>query len=136
MITDYLLSNGTITIESLRPDGGHRTFRIRTQPEDSNFAPGRRVVALLSGPDNESDYTGFAFVAEDGGGVDVWRSKRGMDEKRSTWEWYADMLTRPGIYQTQGYRYLVSQRCRRCNRKLTDPISISEGIGPECAGRS
>lgn len=26
-------------------------------------------------------------------------------------------------------------RCARCNRRLTDPISISTGLGPICAGR-
>lgn len=27
-------------------------------------------------------------------------------------------------------------RCRRCHRPLTDPVSISLGMGPECRGRS
>jgi len=28
--------------------------------------------------------------------------------------------------------YKEPTRCRRCNRILTDPISIKAGIGPEC----
>ena len=28
-----------------------------------------------------------------------------------------------------------SPRCGRCNRPLTDPVSISLGMGPECRGR-
>lgn len=31
-----------------------------------------------------------------------------------------------------GYRLLEENSCVRCNRRLTDPVSISCGIGPEC----
>jgi hypothetical protein len=46
--------NGRYTIQN-RTTGEHRTFIIRTQPKDSKFAPGCRVAALLTGPDNDSD---------------------------------------------------------------------------------
>ena len=65
--------NGTITIYNPATDA-HRTFRIRTQPDDSDFAPGQRVVSLLVGPDNESDYQGFGFVSY--GRIAVWHSRR------------------------------------------------------------
>lgn len=31
------------------------------------------------------------------------------------------------------YAVMLSKRCVRCNRKLTNPESIKAGIGPECA---
>lgn len=121
--------NGTITIEN-PATRQHRTFSIRTQPEDAKFAPGQRIVALLTGPCNESDYQGFGFVAEDGT-VLVWRSKRGGD-----FEKFADMLANPVSWMTRtGVNYLFEGRCIRCNRKLTTPESIRTGIGPVCAGR-
>ena len=67
--------NGTFTMTN-RESGEHRTFQIRTQPDDAKFAPGKRVIALLRGPDNESDYQPFGFVSEDGT-IYVWRSKQG-----------------------------------------------------------
>jgi hypothetical protein len=129
--------NGTYTMTS--PKGGHRTFSIKTQPADSKFAPGKRILALLTGPDNEANYTSFAFVTDQG--ITVWRSKRGKGREHSAYDWYATMLwslARRGAesqWNAKGYELLVEGRCLRCNRKLTDPVSISTGLGPICAGR-
>ena len=49
--------NGRFTVTSTKT-GEHRTFRIRTQPDDAKFAPKERVITLLIGPDNESSYKG------------------------------------------------------------------------------
>lgn len=129
--------NGTYTVASAR-SGKHRTFSIRTQPDDSKFAPGKRVIALLTGPDNEGDYTPFGFV--DDQKITVWRSKRGQAEP-SAYETYARLIwslaTRGEESEARraGYTLLVEGRCIRCNRKLSDPTSIRTGIGPVCAGR-
>jgi hypothetical protein len=120
--------NGTITIRNTRT-GNHRTFRIRTQAADARFAPGKRTVSLLTGSNNETDYTGFGFVGDDGGIV-VWNARRADGD--GIFEKYADMLTRPQAYESSGCEYLWSERCRKCNRPLTDPTSISLGIGPKC----
>lgn len=124
--------NGTYTIEN-RVTGEHRTFKIRTQKEDASFAPGKRILSLLTGNDNEHSYTGFAFVNEDG--IAVWRSKQGGDFDvfaRMVWS-----LALDGGFSSYADRYtlLVSGSCIRCNRKLTTPASIKSGIGPVCDGR-
>ena len=42
------------------------------------------------------------------------------------------MLTDPKRWEnTVEYRF--EGKCRKCNRKLTNPDSIDNGIGPECA---
>lgn len=123
-------ANGTLTIES--PKGGHRTFRITT----SKALGGKRVVALLTGSDNENDYTGFAFATDDG--VKVWRRFLSTpNEKPTKWEYFGAMLDRlvGGIENPltlDGYTVKHERKCRRCNRKLTTPESIEAGIGPEC----
>lgn len=122
--------NGTYTIESTRT-GEHRTFQIRTQPEDAKFAPGARVLALLNGPDNEGSFKPFAFAKENG--FVVWRKHQGTVMAK-----YAAML---GALLTKeesntfanGYRITKACTCIRCNRKLTTPDSIKCGIGPLCA---
>jgi hypothetical protein len=123
--------NGEITIEGPK---GHRTFRVKS----SKFGKGdkaeiKRVVGLLVGSDNESDYVNFAF-ATDAGRVVVWKRFRGTDEKLSAHEVYATMLDDRGRqnFEARGYKYLVSTHCTRCNRKLTDPVSIETGMGPHC----
>lgn len=119
--------NGTLTAENVAT-GEWRTFQIKTQPEDANFAPGERIAYLLTGADNENDFTGFAFVKDDGR-LFVWKKKRG-----TIFDAYAKMLERPERY-AKTVRFFFQGRCRRCNRKLTTPESVSAGIGPICAGR-
>ena len=121
--------NGTITCTN-PATGESRTFRIKTQSMDSGFAPGKRVLSLLTGPDNEADYTGFAFI-DDRGRVSLWRSK--LDTK---FEQYGRFIERLEYHQDKhGMQVLWAARCRVCNRQLTTVESIESGIGPVCAGR-
>ena len=127
--------NGTFTVHN-PATGNHRTFEIKTRPDDAKFAPGKRVIALLNGPDNEGDYQGFGFV--DDTGISVWRNKRGMHGQKSTWEVYArmvwEMLTNPASsWHQRGLTIEASKRCLCCNRKLTTPESLAVGYGPECS---
>lgn len=134
--------NGTYTIENTKT-GNHRTFSIKTQSADAKFAPGSRVVALLTGPDNTADYQPFAFVTTDG--LTVWKKKRGSFPvgggayQYSAWEYYAMMLLdlvergQVSVWSKRGYAVRASTVCIQCNRKLTTPDSIKCGIGPDCA---
>lgn len=121
--------NGCVTMVNPQT-GNHRTIRIKTQDEDAKFAPGRRIISLLTGSNNERDYTGFGFVNADGT-IDVWRKKQdGVFPK------LADMIVRHEFYaENHGIEYVVEGRCRICNRLLTDEQSIAEGIGPTCKKR-
>jgi hypothetical protein len=130
------LFNGRYTIESTATSD-HRTFWVRRQDDKDEFAPGKRIVYLLTGPKNDDldSYTPFAFVDDDG--IHVWHSKA---QRSKLWAIYADMLwtlALDGAFSPwatkQGYRILVEGACVRCNRVLTEPTSIRTGIGPICA---
>lgn len=109
-------------------DGDYRTIRLRTQEPDASFAPGEQVASFLSGPDNESDYTGFAFVKADGRYF-LW--KRFRQETRLDRALNVLLSDPDGAGEEYALR---SGRCRRCNRQLTVPASINRGFGPTCAG--
>lgn len=133
-----LAFNGKFTI--MNPNTGqHRTFMIKTQLPDSDFAPGKRVIYMMTGEDNETDYTGFGFVEDTG--IKVWAKKRGTIAKPSFWEQCAKMVWSLGTegadspYLKLGLTWELSKRCRVCNRTLTNPESLASGIGPECAQR-
>ena len=113
-------------------DYGHRTFRIRTQDQDANFAPGKQIVGFLNGPDNTSDYVQFAFILD--GKLYPW--KRFQSGYHTILE-AARFLISPGSHQeAAGKRYAQgSGNCWVCNRMLTTPESIAAGIGPTCASR-
>lgn len=118
--------DGCVTISNAQT-GNHRTFKVRTQAQDANFAPGKRIIALLTGPDNTSDYQPFGFVEDNR--VRLWKSKQ-----TDTFRKYADMLERPSAYESLGFiTYQYEARCKRCGRLLTRPESITLGLGPECA---
>lgn len=133
-----MIPNGIYTFTNTK--GEHRTFKVKTQKKDAKFAPGRRIAALLTGADNENDYTGFGFIEEDGK-VKVWNTRR-----NSTYEYYAKMIAlagqvvnltkeeTEGVIHCSGHRYefKASRRCMVCNRTLTCPESIKTGIGPIC----
>ena len=127
--------NGIYTIKSAET-GDHRTFKISTQGEKAEFAPGKRVVSLFTGTDNTADdhYTGFAFI--DDHGIAVWAKKQG----ERLWTTYADMLWTLALdgafsrWADKGFTIAGSGTCLRCNRLLTNPESLITGIGPVCAG--
>ncbi len=135
------LFGGRYTIES-KQTGEHRTVWVRTQPSEAEFAPGKRIVSLLTGSQNDDPdcYTGFAFVDDDG--IHVWASKAkpgarsGSDGHR--WIQFADLLWTLALdgafspWAEKGYRVLMEGACCRCNRPLTTPDSIKAGIGPIC----
>jgi len=128
--TEFAISthNGTITVSNPN-SGNHRTFKIRTQKLDAKFAPGKRIVSLLTGEDNGSDYTSFGFVS-DTGKISLWR--KFYDTK---YEKLAELLEYPDrAIALWGMEYQWAAKCRVCNHELTDPISISLGIGPTCRG--
>lgn len=130
-----MIFNGTITIRR-RSTGDHRTFRIKTYKQGP--LEGKRVVSLLSGPDNENHYQGFGFVSEDGTKINVWRKHRGQDGHCSAYDWYAiyiEQLTGGSPEWLQQFDIQAEKRCAVCNRKLTNPESLLTGVGPECGNR-
>lgn len=123
--------NGEFTIKS--PRGGHKTFQIKTTLRGK--LKGKRILKVLVGPDNTTDYEGFAFVSDDETRFNVWARFKGTDR-----EMYATMLLdmmqngEASQFAIKGYELLKATVCRKCNRKLTTPESIESGIGPICAG--
>lgn len=117
--------NGTLTIKS-RATGEHRTVDIRTcKYKDGSL---HRVVSLLVGANNETDYQGFGECHATG--ARVWT--RHANSK--TYCWLTKALNHPERYLDQ-VEFLFEARCRICDRKLTTPESVRTGIGPTCAGR-
>ena len=117
--------NGKFTVKSTKT-GEHRTFRVRTQPKDSSFCPGKRVLSLLTGADNDNSYTGFAFV--DDFGIHLWGKK-----KTEQYIALATMLEHLQKHEDAGRVEVYAETtCRKCNRALTTPESILSGIGPIC----
>jgi hypothetical protein len=146
------VANGTFTL--IWPDGRHKTFAIKTMESAEKqkargkapFAPGKRVISLMTGADNETSYTKFGFVYDNR--ISIWPSIRAAvkPQARRVWNegkiedqvklfWYLATLGEKSRFYAAGYRLEASKRCVVCNRKLTNPQSLETNIGPECAMR-
>lgn len=143
--------NGTYTVA--HTEKGHYTLKLYTAQEGD--LAGKRILAMLIGPNNTADFRGVAFWDDAALRVNVWKRFRSLirtqpidgytfgekwnltEQKLATW---ADLVIRGtteeqhGYWYTEGYRLLLEARCVCCNRPLTDPISISLGRGPTCRG--
>jgi hypothetical protein len=108
---------GTYTLPTLE---GHRTFKVIVQRPDAEFAPGQTILAYLSGSDNESNYTSFAFIR--GNRLSVWNRFKGNEALIRDAEAF---LADPDSAE-------AARNCLYCGRKLTTLESIARGIGPEC----
>jgi len=121
--------NGFVSMLSKRT-GEHRTFRIWTQSQDCEFMPERRLVGLLSGPDNSTDYVAFGVLSKSGDAIHLWKRHKDSEFFR----WVAAALLAPDRFADR-VEWSFDGRCRVCNRLLTCPESVASGIGPVCAER-
>lgn len=110
-------------------DGSYKTLRVQTQALDADFMAGRTLLAYLSGASNDSDYTRFGHVTDDGSVV-IWKKHRDNETLREA------VKVLIGSPQAAALAYAEqSGCCARCGRTLTVPASLNMGYGPECAKR-
>lgn len=121
--------NGYYTI--VFPDKTHVTLRLR-QNKMENAPPNSQIVGYLSGSDNTSNYTNFAFV--NGRKYRIWnrfRDQTGSFQRQ--FQALDTLLDKNNDVYDMGRAYaIMSGNCMMCNQLLTDPLSIECSIGPIC----
>lgn len=134
--TFMLAGNATLTLKSVKTENRF-TFRVKLAPEPEEGAtpgPVSHFVALMNGPDNETNFQYLGHIYRDNYlYVHGRKSKIGTDAPSAgAFLWFYN--------QVQDHKRIPDSvevwhegRCGRCNRKLTVPDSIERGIGPECA---
>lgn len=128
-----LAGKAVLTIESAITNT-HFTFKITRatdkytgQPSDLWF------VGLLTGPDNESDYSYLGVLDGDGPKLRMTQKSRVAIDAPSVmafgWAWnniIADKMPANLVVRHEG-------KCGRCMHTLTTPESVDTGFGPECS---
>lgn len=126
------LPNGIWTFVN-KETNTRRTVKIMTQNYNKKWNPGRRIVMLLTGPNND-DWGSWTSV----GLMDPDYTFQVFNKYRDTQfqkvcEWAVKILLtdedkRPASVQVIGFKH-----CLRCNALLTTPDSVLQNYGPDCA---
>lgn len=124
--TPAFFSGGNATFTVSNPTGEHYTFKIRKPKETTPY-----FVSLLSGPDNESDYTYLGVYNPDKQEIKLTAKSRFTPDSKPyrVIQWAVRHVNN----LPPGYAIQHNGKCCRCGRTLTVPESIETGIGPECA---
>lgn len=130
---DFVLA-GKATFTVANPTGEHLTFRVRRSEPRDGYARPAYWAYLLTGPDNEQDYTYVGRIDDETGRVMLTNASRYDADSRPVrvLQWAIRVIARKQSLPA-GYAILHDGRCGRCGRTLTTPGSIETGIGPECA---
>lgn len=131
--------NATLTVEN-EQSGNRFTFKV-SAPKDRDtgkrdYDADRIFVSLLSGPNNEADYTyvGMIESRKNPHAVVLTKGSRvGPDAPSFRAINYVLDHARKGKELPPVVHVYHEGKCGRCGRKLTVPESIERGIGPECA---
>jgi hypothetical protein len=131
----FMLAGRSIFTTRSRRTGKSYTYKVTRQSENS---PWWRV-GVLSGPDNQSDYTYIGSVGWDASRYPTPSFFPPKDKapapSAGAFKWVLDAaFTAPESFAGQ-VEFLHEGRCGRCTRPLTDPESIISGFGPECRKR-
>jgi hypothetical protein len=121
------LPNGRYTVIN-DTTAEYRTIELSDCPERYSKPAGTQIAAFLSDPNNEADYIGFAFVFPGRKSVLFNRYRSNLDLCYSL----AVLLDSDGPAYGELYA-IESGRCYHCNRVLTVPVSVHNGLGPTCA---
>ncbi len=128
----YLLGGkATATLVS-GTTGTRFTYRVTSRDVGTDDKP-RTIyfVAVLTGSDNESDYSFLGTIFEGDRFIYGKKSRIGADAPSAlafAWLWR-------NIASDQAELWHAGS-CSRCGRQLTDPTSIAAGLGPICITRS
>jgi hypothetical protein len=120
---------GRAVFTAVSPTGARFTYRIAAKKVCDGRGGGVHFVSVLTGSDNEADYT---FIGTIFGGEVFRASKHSRIDVESKsvqafgWIWRHRSNPAPVEVHHEG-------RCGRCGRTLTVPSSIESGLGPECA---
>jgi hypothetical protein len=128
-----MLLAGGIEATVTLPSGEYVTVKVRTRKRQgsgwTNATPGEE--GALTTASAFGWRVGRVEVANDGGWV-LTRQTTNMNVQAALDALFDEAA---GVRLAAGHRVQVADRCGRCLRRLTDPVSIDRGIGPECFGR-
>lgn len=109
----------------------HFTYKVvKIEGTEDKF-----YVSVMRGTDNENSYSYIGLLNISNGSFSHTRnSKVSKDDIRfKAFDYFNNGLRNKKIANNLSFSH--AGKCCKCGRKLTNPKSISTGIGPECSKR-
>lgn len=125
-----MAGKATATVVS-KKTGTRFTFRVEALDRKDINAP--RFVKVLTGADNETNYSFFGTIFPNGLFRKSPKAKVSLDApsvRAFEWMWENIEKNLDGLLE-----FLPACSCARCGRTLTVPTSIENALGPECASK-
>ena len=140
----YILAGCAVFTLVSKKTGARYTYRVSAgyKGDDPKQPVDRYWVKLLTGPENEQNYTYLGMIRPVNGGPPALGKFELTQASKMTcgslpvaafaWAWQRllDCQEMPAMLEIWH-----TGRCGRCGRLLTVPASVARGIGPECATR-
>ena len=141
MISKEFLTAGCAIFTVSSPTGEYYTYQVKAVDLDiaGSVPQTRYFVRLLTGPDNENDYTYLGELLPGTGWVQMTRASKLPPESKpvAVVRWACRHICCPNpenpFPADRGYKIEHCGYCGRCGRTLTTPESIERGLGPVCA---
>lgn len=110
--------------------GNHYTYKIKRHKNKRGEPIDLWFVSLFTGNDNTKDYTFFGTIFADKSFKVSEKTRIGGSIGARGFMYVYSHLLRNTL--TPNLQIWHEGRCCKCGRKLTNPLSIQTGIGPEC----
>jgi hypothetical protein len=134
-IREFVLAGSArFTIVSVKT-GTRFTYRVRDPDGEGRVF----FVSLLTGQDNETNFSFFATIFADDGALRHGRTGKAKVDydapSARAFRWFYEVaLPKPEL--PPELEFYHDGHCARCGRALTVPESVARGLGPECAKRA
>jgi len=137
-IKNFIFAGRAIFTLQSSKSGIHYTYMMSVPKEDrKNEKHDLYFVAVLRGPNNNSDYSYMGIVVRNGNSWKFTLTKKSKIKEDAmscvAFKYFFERITRIPPHIDPQMNFYHMNLCGKCGRRLTTPESVERGIGPVCA---
>lgn len=130
-----LAGKAIVTLKNTTTDN-HFTYKIKQASNRDGSASDRFFVSVLSGPDNNTNYRYAGLISMNNKSLTTTKNSK-VGEDAPSFRVFRTVVNNlfAGSLEEKfpSVQIWHEGKCCKCGKKLTDPDSLSRGLGPHCA---